>query len=164
MQVTINDNFAKLSEALFIADRHAREEVKLRADMQNKLAAKEKKDKEERLRMLAQKAREERAGLVSSGRTGSPKGLNLADYGSSSDESSSDEESEDEGKDKDLTDKEKQALKEREAIRRDKAKQREREMRMSHMGSETKARVMAERYILLAFIAWQTLTPYQHRA
>lgn len=47
--VTINDNFAKLSEALFIADRHAREEVKLRADMQVKLAQKEKKAKEEKV-------------------------------------------------------------------------------------------------------------------
>lgn len=65
-EVTINDNFAKLSEALFIADRHAREEVRLRAEMQAKLAAKEKREKEERLRLLAQKAREERAGISSS--------------------------------------------------------------------------------------------------
>ncbi|KAI9020396.1 SKIP/SNW domain-containing protein [Hyaloraphidium curvatum] len=73
-EVTINDNFAKLSEALFIADRHAREEVRLRAEMAAKLAAKEKKDKEERLRMLAQKAREERAGLGPSvgGSAGAP--------------------------------------------------------------------------------------------
>lgn len=113
--------------------------------MQNKLAAKEKKDKEERLRMLAQKAREERAGLVSSARTGSPpaRGLGLADYGSDSDESGSESEDEEEI----VSEKEKQALKEREAIRRDKAKQREREMRMSHMGSETKARVLSERYV-----------------
>ena len=62
--MTINDNFAKLSEALFVADRHAREEVKVRAEMQSKLAAKEKQDKESKLRMLAQRAREERAGLV----------------------------------------------------------------------------------------------------
>jgi len=59
-EVQINDNFAKLSEALFIADRHAREEVRIRSEMQAKLAAKEKREKEEKLRMLAQKAREER--------------------------------------------------------------------------------------------------------
>lgn len=47
--VSINDNFAKLSEALFIADRHAREEVKLRSDMQVKLAQKEKKAKEDKV-------------------------------------------------------------------------------------------------------------------
>jgi SNW domain-containing protein 1 len=59
-EVTINDNFAKLSEALFAADRHAREEVKQRALMREKLSQKEKEEKEKRLRMLAQKAREER--------------------------------------------------------------------------------------------------------
>jgi SNW domain-containing protein 1 len=67
-EVTINDNFAKLSEALFIADRHAREEVRLRSEMQGKLAAKEKREKEERLRVLAQKAREERSGFTSGAR------------------------------------------------------------------------------------------------
>ena len=40
MQVHINDNFAKFSESLFIADRHAREEVRQRALMQQKLAEK----------------------------------------------------------------------------------------------------------------------------
>jgi len=59
-EVTINDNFAKLSEALYAADRHAREEVRQRALMREKLAQKEKEEKEKRLRMLAQRAREER--------------------------------------------------------------------------------------------------------
>jgi SNW domain-containing protein 1 len=62
--ITINDKFAKFSEALFIADRHARDEVKLRAEMQTNLAMKQKKEKEDKLRQLAQKAREERAGLT----------------------------------------------------------------------------------------------------
>ena len=53
--VTINDKFAQFAEALFTADRHAREEVKQRAQMQQKLAEKEKLQKEEHLRMLAQK-------------------------------------------------------------------------------------------------------------
>lgn len=59
--VTINDNFAKLSEALFIADRHAREEVQLRGEMVTKVAQQAKRDKEEKLRDLAMQAREERA-------------------------------------------------------------------------------------------------------
>ena len=59
--VTINDKFAQFAEALFTADRHAREEVRQRATMQQKLAEKEKAQKEEHLRMLAQKAREERS-------------------------------------------------------------------------------------------------------
>ena len=62
-QVYINDNFAKFSESLFIADRHARDEVRERALMQQKLAEKEKAQKEENLRLLAQRAREERAGI-----------------------------------------------------------------------------------------------------
>ncbi|KAK9475223.1 SKIP/SNW domain-containing protein, partial [Dipodascopsis tothii] len=56
----INDNFAKFSEALYAADRHAREEVHQRALMQQKIAEKEREQKEEHLRMLAQRAREER--------------------------------------------------------------------------------------------------------
>uniref|UniRef100_A0A1B6EKJ9 SKI-interacting protein SKIP SNW domain-containing protein n=2 Tax=Proconiini TaxID=565685 RepID=A0A1B6EKJ9_9HEMI len=62
-QVHINENFAKLAEALYIADRKAREAVETRAQLEKKLAQKEKEKKEEHLRLLAQKAREERAGI-----------------------------------------------------------------------------------------------------
>lgn len=62
-ELTINDNFAKFSEALYAADRHAREEVRQRNLMQQKLAQKKKEAEEEKLRQLAQKAREERYGL-----------------------------------------------------------------------------------------------------
>ena len=64
-QVHINENFAKLSEALYIADRTAREAVESRSQMERKMAQKEKEKKEESLRQLAQKAREERAGIRS---------------------------------------------------------------------------------------------------
>ncbi|EDV20286.1 uncharacterized protein TRIADDRAFT_51016 [Trichoplax adhaerens] len=62
-EVKINENFSKLADALYIADRKARESVELRAQMEKKLAQKEKERKEESLRLLAQKAREERIGL-----------------------------------------------------------------------------------------------------
>ncbi|KAI5704852.1 hypothetical protein M8J76_003906 [Diaphorina citri] len=62
-QTHINENFAKLAESLYVADRKARENVEMRAQLEKKLAAKEKEKKEENLRALAQKAREERAGL-----------------------------------------------------------------------------------------------------
>ncbi|QQP50392.1 Puffspecific protein Bx42like, partial [Caligus rogercresseyi] len=62
-QVHINENFAKLAESLYIADRKARESVEIRASLEKKMAAKEKEEKESKLRELAQKAREERAGL-----------------------------------------------------------------------------------------------------
>lgn len=57
--VGINDKFAHFAEALFIAERHAREEVEKRNQLNKKLAQKEKEMKEERLRQLALKAREQ---------------------------------------------------------------------------------------------------------
>lgn len=38
----INENFAKLSEALYIADRKAREAVEMRSQVEKKIANKEK--------------------------------------------------------------------------------------------------------------------------
>lgn len=64
-QPHINEKFANLSEALSIAERKAREAVETRAQMERKLAQKEKEKKEEILRTLAQKAREGRAGIGS---------------------------------------------------------------------------------------------------
>ncbi|KAJ3333115.1 Vacuolar protein sorting-associated protein 53 [Blyttiomyces sp. JEL0837] len=135
--VQINDNFAKLSEALAIADRHAREEVRIRAEMQAKLAAKEKKEKEDKLRQLAQRAREERSGIAPShteptavGSSSTGGGIPLANYDSESEE---DEEEEDEAK-----------VKERDEIRRERQRMRERELRMSHMGADTKAKVLSK--------------------
>merc|ERR1719153_2056049 len=64
-QVHINENFSKLAEALYIADRKAREAVEMRASLEKKLAQKEKEAKESKLRELAQKARQERAGIRS---------------------------------------------------------------------------------------------------
>lgn len=61
--VHINENFAKLAEALYIADRKAREAVEMRAQIEKKHAQKLKDKKEQDLRMLAQKARDERAGI-----------------------------------------------------------------------------------------------------
>lgn len=61
--VHINENFAKLAEALYIADRKAREAVEIRAQIEKKMAQKEKEKREEGLRLLAQKARDERAGI-----------------------------------------------------------------------------------------------------
>lgn len=59
----INEKFAKLAESLYIADRKAREAVEMRAQLEKKMAQKEKEKKEDHLRAMAQKAREERAGI-----------------------------------------------------------------------------------------------------
>merc|ERR1712038_865100 len=61
--VHINENFAKLAEALFIADRKAREAVETRAQLEKKMAQREKEKKEESLRKLALAAKKERAGI-----------------------------------------------------------------------------------------------------
>ena len=137
----INDNFAKFSEALFVADRHAREEVRQRSLMQQKLAEKEKAQKEENLRLLAQRAREERAGIApratdtskpSAERTAAMQ-ASLGAYGSDSESDS--EPSEEEG--------DEEAAKVRDQMRAEKRREREREMRMSNMGTEQRAKMLA---------------------
>lgn len=60
--VRINDKFAKFTESLYIAERNAREEVEKRAQLQKKLAEKEKEKRETELRELATRARNERVG------------------------------------------------------------------------------------------------------
>jgi SNW domain-containing protein 1 len=61
--VHINENFSKLSEALYIADRKAREAIEMRAKMEKTLAEKEKAKKEEDLKKLANEIREQRSGI-----------------------------------------------------------------------------------------------------
>lgn len=61
--VHISDSFAKLTEALYIAERKSREAIAIRVNLEKITAQKEKDRKEEGLRNLAQKAREERAGI-----------------------------------------------------------------------------------------------------
>ncbi|EME32870.1 SNW/SKI-interacting protein [Galdieria sulphuraria] len=61
--VRINDKFAKFTESLYIAERNAREEVEKRAQLQKKLAEKEKEKREMELRELATRARNERVGM-----------------------------------------------------------------------------------------------------
>ncbi|EPS60134.1 hypothetical protein M569_14669 [Genlisea aurea] len=63
-EVQINDNFAKLSEALYVAEQKAREAVAMRTKVQKEMMMKEKEKKEMDLRMLAQKARNERSGAA----------------------------------------------------------------------------------------------------
>ncbi|XP_057953668.1 SNW/SKI-interacting protein A-like [Malania oleifera] len=61
-EVQINDNFAKLSESLYVAEQKAREAVAMRSKVQKEMLMKEKERKEQELRALAQKARAERTG------------------------------------------------------------------------------------------------------
>ncbi|CBQ72994.1 probable transcriptional coregulator Snw1 [Sporisorium reilianum SRZ2] len=162
--VVINDNFAQFAEALNLADRHARDEVRQRSIMQQKLATKEKAAKEEHLRNLAQRAREERAGLSSatpsvSGRGGaddddaasrlddewdapprskpaapSGGGMSAMLAGYGSDSDSGSDRSAASDDDDD------QGARERGRIREERRRERERELRMSNMGTEQRAK------------------------
>ena len=130
--VTINDKFAQFAEALFTADRHAREEVRLRAQMQQKLAEKEKLAKEEHLREMARKAREERQNAAGGRRDSNARRRSRSrSYSGSSYDSRSESGSDDE------------ALRERERARKERREENERKLRQSRMGTEKRIQMMA---------------------
>lgn len=127
--VSINDKFAHVAEALNVADRHAREEIKQRALMQQRLAEKEKQQKEDHLRMLAQKAREERAAVGNGRRRDSRTSRSRS--GSYSDSYSDRSDSEDE------------EAREREKARQERRREEEKKLRQSRMGAERRIQMMA---------------------
>jgi len=63
--VAVNDKFAALSEDLYLAERKAREEIKIRNDMIRQKRVREEEVREQQLRSLAAQAREQRANLAS---------------------------------------------------------------------------------------------------
>jgi SNW domain-containing protein 1 len=56
-EVTINNKFATLSESLYIAERKASEELRIRNQIRKKMSMKEKEDKEAELREMANRVR-----------------------------------------------------------------------------------------------------------
>lgn len=106
--------------------------------MQQKLVQKEKEVKEENLRLLAQRAREERSGLAPRPAQAQAAAMNtsMAAYGSDDDGSSADESPSEDDEDAD-------ARKIRDQMRQEKRQEREREMRMSNMGQEQRAKMLA---------------------
>lgn len=62
---TINSNFATLSESLYLAERQAREEVRMRSMVQKKQIEMDRERREAELRDLASRARMERSGMAS---------------------------------------------------------------------------------------------------
>lgn len=127
-QTHINENFAKLSEALYIADRKAREEVEMRAQMEKKIAQKEKEKKEENLRLLAKKAREERAGIRSGLGERSPSRTRRSSDGTTSDSDSSEDD-----------------VGERNEIRRERHRDRQRERNIGRAAPDKRSRLERER-------------------
>jgi SNW domain-containing protein 1 len=135
-EVAVNDNKAKLAEALYAADRSAREEIQQRAAMQQKLAEKEQAAKEERLRELARKAREERSSAPAKAKAEaqpadnkSSSGSRLIEYSSSSDSESEDEETPEARK--------------RAEMRAERRREAEKELRLSRMGAERRSKALA---------------------
>ena len=103
--------------------------------MQQKIAQNEKAAKEENLRLLAQRAREERGGIAPrpTAQTAAAMKSSLAAYGSDeSGNESEDDSAEDE-----------EARKIREQMRQEKRRDRERDLRMSNMGQEQRAKMLA---------------------
>eukprot|EP00560_Eucampia_antarctica_P010087 CAMPEP_0197828884 /NCGR_PEP_ID=MMETSP1437-20131217/5390_1 /TAXON_ID=49252 ORGANISM="Eucampia antarctica, Strain CCMP1452" /NCGR_SAMPLE_ID=MMETSP1437 /ASSEMBLY_ACC=CAM_ASM_001096 /LENGTH=363 /DNA_ID=CAMNT_0043430293 /DNA_START=67 /DNA_END=1158 /DNA_ORIENTATION=- len=56
----LNPNFATLSESLYVAERQARDEVKMRAQVQQSITIQHKHQQEQHLRQLAKQARQQR--------------------------------------------------------------------------------------------------------
>lgn len=169
-ETTINSSFAKLSEALYIAEREARMEVETRSKVQRKLAMKEKEQKEEELRKAASMARMERSGApdMPSGKSADgDAGDDDDDISSSSGSESEGEDGDDAraaagggsssrgrggGRDRDRSDDragetaaEAEARRARDRLRRERRREHEREMRLEKAGKRTKASRAADR-------------------
>jgi len=138
--VKINDNFAKLNEALYAADRAAREEVQARSRIQAQLAHKEREEKELSLKSLAEKARRERSDL-----TRRPKLICRLEGGESRRRSQTpDFQEEESAADSDSEDSDAEAgFRERDKLRQERQRENKRKMRMNNMGTETRIRAMA---------------------
>lgn len=61
-EVALNDRFAKLSEAMYVAEQSARDAVEARAAVQREIATRERDRREQELREMAAKARADRLG------------------------------------------------------------------------------------------------------
>ncbi|KAJ1562068.1 Puff-specific protein Bx42 [Nowakowskiella sp. JEL0078] len=155
-EIQINDKFASLSEAMYIAEGYAREQVRLRNEMQSKVAGKKKKEKEEELRRKAQAARDMRSGFATTSLN--PNQAPVGDRHlrtSVNDNTHSDSEESEatesaipqrrrDDNDESLTEEERARVKERNEVRRERERQRIRELRMSHMGAETLQKVLSK--------------------
>lgn len=137
-EVQINDNFAKLSEALYVAEQKAREAVAMRSKVQKEMAMKEKEKKEQELRALAAKARSERTGIAPPVAAPAPSGRNAMDvedtrldYGARAERETIRE-----------TKEEREERLQREKIREERRRERERERRLeakdAAMGKKSK--------------------------
>ena len=146
---TINSNFATLSESLYVAEKQARQEVKLRAQVQKKLALQEKEKREQELRDLANQARLERGGvstMAGAAAAASAKDGAVSDH---DDDSDLDAESIDrvprEPAEPEEESEEQVAARQRERLRMERKREREKEMRLEKSMEAKKRRLEEER-------------------
>lgn len=113
--------------------------------MQQKLAQKEKEQKEAHLRDLAARARDERSGIPSrAAPNAAAMKSTLAGYGSDSESSSGSEGGADKEDDEGAgSEEDEEARRVRDDMRAQKRRERERDMRMSNMGTEMRAKMLA---------------------
>ena len=151
---SINPTFATLSESLYVAEQQARQEVRMRATVQKKLALQEKEKREEELRALAQQARLERGGATAAAAAAATSTLQQQqavsdhdDDDDDDDESSFDESitrppEEDNRKQEETEDQ--VAARQREKLRLERKREREKEMRMERNVELKKKKRMEE--------------------
>lgn len=135
----INEGFSTFAESLYLAEKHAREEVEKRAIVERKLAEKERAEQEENLRALAQKAREEKAALS---RAAEAEERARQRESTAFDDQDAEEESKFgpmrvHGAEKNLS------LKEREELRRQMSRQHEKDYRLARMSQEAREKYLA---------------------
>ncbi|GMI36072.1 hypothetical protein TeGR_g1061, partial [Tetraparma gracilis] len=129
---TINNNFATLSESLYVAERLARDEVRMRASVQKRLASDEKERREDSLRDMAMKARMERAGQKPEAAAEDSD----EDFGEAAEAEADAQEG---GRD--------EAAEARERLRQERKKEREREMRQDNFKGAKKQKLEGDRDI-----------------
>jgi len=148
---TINSNFATLSESLYVAERQARQEVRLRSQVQKKLTMQEKDLREDELRKLANQARLERSAAVGVS-AGEAVNGNRCDQQPQQSSYSVEENSEDDdqrlrnAKSKILDDNDDiVAARQRERLRKERRRERERELRQENNSNLKKRKLEQER-------------------
>jgi SNW domain-containing protein 1 len=133
---SINPNFATLSESLYVAERQARQEVRMRTQVQKRLVLQDKEQREEELRQLANQARMERSGVPIAASTVAADNNNHRDAVSDDEEASPVRETDDDV-----------AARQRERLRLERKKERERELRLESNQELKKQKFEQERDI-----------------
>ena len=140
-EVTINNKFAMLSEALYISERKASEDIRIRNEIRKKMTLKDKEEHETKLRLMANRARLERAGVSMEAEVDKGMGGGIGggmreyrgDRGQQGEEEGEEEQDEEIDGFINESEEEKIARQQRERVRMDRRKEREREIRLENM-------------------------------